>query len=99
MLKEQSRRESEARAKGVVESLHDLLRSAASDATLRVLPTPQFLMTGAYLVPRERVQDFRRRVGDAGTDNPGLRLLCTGPWPPYHFVPELSIPATEVQRA
>ena len=98
MLEERARRESEARAKDVAARLHDLLRSAASDATLRVLPTPRFLMTGAYLVPRERVDDFRRRVGDAGANNPGLRLLCTGPWPPYHFVPELSLPAAEVQR-
>ena len=98
MREERARRESEARAEEVATRLHDLLRAAASDATLRVLPTPRFLMTGAYLVPRERVEDFRRRVGDAGAINPGLRLLCTGPWPPYHFVPELSLPAAEVQR-
>jgi hypothetical protein len=54
-------------------------------------------MAGAYLVPRERIEEFRRSVTAAGEAEPSLRLLCTGPWPPYHFVPELSLP--EVQRA
>ena len=98
MREEQARRASEARAKDVAGRLHDLLRTAAADATLRVLPTPRFLMAGAYLVPRGRVEEFRRRVGEAGDAHPGLRLLCTGPWPPYHFVPELSLSAAEVQR-
>jgi hypothetical protein len=54
-------------------------------------------MTGAYLVRRESLETFRQTVGEVGKSEPDLRFLCTGPWPPYHFVPELELP--EVQRA
>jgi hypothetical protein len=44
------------------------------------------VLRGAYLVDRERVDDFAREVGALQQDHPELRLLCTGPWPPYSFV-------------
>jgi hypothetical protein len=47
------------------------------------------LMVAAYLVPRDRTESFRTRVQELGAAHPTLRLLCTGPWPPYHFVPPL----------
>lgn len=37
----------------------------------------------AYLVDRSRLEEFLDRVG--GLDEPGL--TCSGPWPPYSFVP------------
>src|SRR5207237_350798 len=79
-------------ARDVASRLHASLAPCAVDSTLRVLPTPRFLMSAAYLVPRERADDFRRRATAAGGSEPSLRLVCTGPWPPYHFVPELALP-------
>jgi hypothetical protein len=90
---DRARRHDEAQAAGVASRLHEQLRAGARDGTMRVLPSPQFLMTGAYLVPRRRAENFRRRVVDAGRVDPALRLLCTGPWPPYHFVPKLDLSA------
>ena len=55
----------------------------------RLLATPQLLLSGAYLVSRERTDEFRRCVESLGRDHPDLRILCTGPWPPYHFTPAL----------
>lgn len=42
-------------------------------------------LRAAYLVARPRVPAFTRKVADLQRVNPGLRLLCTGPWPPYSF--------------
>ena len=95
MEHERARRRTEAEAGELAARLHERLTAAADAATLRVLPTPQFLMTAAYLVRREAIEAFRRQVVDAGAERPSLRLLCTGPWPPYHFVPELVLPAVQ----
>ena len=101
MEQERGRRRIEAQAAALAENLNRLFFPCAKDGVVRVLPMPQFVMAAAYLVPRERVAEFRSRVREAGTAFQALRLLCTGPWPPYHFVPELSVPpaATEVLRA
>jgi hypothetical protein len=97
LAEEQRRRATVRRAAVLSGELDDAFRSCAADGTFQVLPSPQFVMTGAYLVPRDRAAEFRRRVEDAGAAHPDLRLLCTGPWPPYHFVPAVAAP--EVQRA
>ena len=97
LAEEQRRRAAVRRAAELAGALDETFRSCAADGTFRVLPSPKFVMTGAYLVPRDRAHEFRRRVEDAGAAHPDVRLLCTGPWPPYHFVPAVAAP--EVQRA
>jgi hypothetical protein len=94
---ERLRRETVRRAAELAGELNDAFRSCAADGTFQVLPSPKFVMTGAYLVPHDQTAEFRRRVEDAGAAHPDVRLLCTGPWPPYHFVPAVAAP--EVQRA
>ena len=42
-------------------------------------------LTSAYLVDRDRVEDFRRRVEGLAADVSGATIVCTGPWPPYSF--------------
>ena len=86
----------EAAAGELADRVHARLSAVAADATF-FAAAPNFLMTGAYLVPLDSVETFRQAVNDVGNSEPGLRLLCTGPWPPYHFVPELQLP--EVPRA
>jgi hypothetical protein len=68
-------------------SLHNPLAALAHDATFRIRPGLRFLMTAAYLVPRDSVNAFTDRIGSLAVDHPNLQLLCTGPWPPYHFTP------------
>jgi hypothetical protein len=43
------------------------------------------LLRGAYLVERDAVDAFAAAVGELQDTHPDLRLLCTGPWPPYSF--------------
>ena len=69
--------------------LHDALAAAASAAACDVLPRPDVLFKGAYLVPREGADRFRRHVRQLAARHSDLRILGTGPWPPYHFVPHL----------
>jgi hypothetical protein len=42
-------------------------------------------LTAAYLVDRERVREFTRRVTELQDHLGPVGLSCTGPWPPYSF--------------
>jgi hypothetical protein len=76
----------------VRKNLHDALAPLAEDTALRVAPGPDLLFSAAYLVRRDKTEDFRRRLLDLTAAHDHLRTLCTGPWPPYHFVPKLVFP-------
>jgi hypothetical protein len=43
------------------------------------------LLRAAYLVDREAVDGFVGLVRRLQDTHEGLRILCTGPWPPYSF--------------
>jgi hypothetical protein len=43
------------------------------------------LLRSAYLVDRHAVRRFIARVRELDRALPTVRLLCTGPWPPYSF--------------
>jgi hypothetical protein len=62
--------------------IHEELAALARDTA--TLPGPE-LVRAAYLVGREKVDDFVARVRKLQDANPELVLICTGPWPPYSF--------------
>ena len=47
-------------------------------------PGPE-LLRAAYLVDREAVEGFVGLVRRLQAAHEDLRILCTGPWPPYSF--------------
>jgi hypothetical protein len=83
---EQSARERQARGAALAETLHAALSAVSVDAVRRVLATPRMLLTGAYLVDRGRMDDFRLRLDALTTQHTSLRFMSTGPWPAYNFV-------------
>jgi hypothetical protein len=74
-------REAEATANEV----HDALAASARASTHQILATPQLVLTGAYLLPKEDVDSFRDGVESIERRHPELAFVCTGPWPPYSF--------------
>jgi hypothetical protein len=58
--------------------------SKLARATVRRSDTSE-LLRAAYLVDRDAVGRFADLVARLQASNPDLRLLCTGPWPPYSF--------------
>jgi hypothetical protein len=67
-----------------LEAVHRPLVRRARAATCRG-GAGNDLLRGAYLVPRDEVTGFAVAVGKLQEACPDLRLLCTGPWPPYSF--------------
>lgn len=66
-------------------TLHEPLSLLARESRLSSARSPAELLRGAYLVDRTAVDRFVRLVARLQAGSPSLRLLCTGPWPPYGF--------------
>ena len=67
--------------------LHEPLAALARAGTRTVGATPRLLLSGAYLVEPDKLDAFRRRVGELEAEHPRLTFVSTGPWPPYSFAP------------
>lgn len=69
----------------VAQAVHEPLAALARASVRRDSGRPGEELTGAYLVDRDAVDAFAARVAELQASRPELRLLCTGPWPPYSF--------------
>ena len=70
----------------VASAVHEPLRALARAHALRAPRPPAEALRAAYLVERDAVGRFTGLVAQLDEQHPELRLLCTGPWPPYSFV-------------
>jgi hypothetical protein len=73
-----------ADAAAALADVHPPLAAIARASTVRRGTGPD-LLRAAYLVDRGAVDSVTRLVAGLERAFPGLRLLCTGPWPPYSF--------------
>jgi Gas vesicle synthesis protein GvpL/GvpF len=80
-----TRLEARRRAETLAAEIHGPLARLAEAARERVLLTERLPLSAAYLVRRELVDAFRSEVERLAAERPDIRLLCTGPWPPYSF--------------
>jgi hypothetical protein len=65
----------------VQEVLRDVVRSEREEADR----TPHAVVTLSHLVARPHFDEYRERARTLRTMFPELRLLLSGPWPPYSF--------------
>jgi hypothetical protein len=66
-------------------AIHEPLSRLARASAKRPSPVHGEVLRAAYLVDRDAVDGFRGAVADLQHEHPRLRILCTGPWPPYSF--------------
>ena len=83
-----ARRDAHHRAEREAAEVHAPLAAEAHDARLRAPAPPPAILAAAYLVDRGAVGAFRARVGALAAARSDVEIACTGPWPPYSFVPE-----------
>jgi hypothetical protein len=80
-----AKRRSSAAQEAVASAVHAPLAALARAHALRPPRPPAEALRAAYLVHRGAVGGFTRLVARLDERHPELRLLCTGPWPPYSF--------------
>jgi len=75
------------RSHSLADDIHAPLARLARSSTRRLLVTPRLLLSGAYLLEEGATEDFRACVAELDERLEEVAILCTGPWPPYSFVP------------
>jgi hypothetical protein len=75
-----------ARAQEVARDLDELLGGLALERRVSLLPTPRIAVRTAYLLDPAGVAAFRNGFEGVRRTRRELRVLLTGPWPPYSFV-------------
>lgn len=78
---EDARLRAEGLAAWLAAGVEGLVRASA----VRVGPSEAIAVRAAHLVERVRVEEYRGRLRALRDGRAGLRLLTSGPWPPYSF--------------
>jgi hypothetical protein len=74
------------RGEAVAAELRRRLGSLVRRESVAPLPTSHGLVSIAHLVGRHDFSPYRQTVAAFRGESPELRLLLSGPWPPYSFV-------------
>jgi hypothetical protein len=74
------------KARALIADLDEAFRPYALEQRYRVLASPRLAVRAAYLVQPGHIQEFQQAIGNICGNQPDLRWLLSGPWPPYTFV-------------
>ena len=78
-------RELKNRAEEIARWLERGLAGLVRDSAVSVQPADRMVVCAAFLVVRERVEEYRERIIALGRERNELRFLTSGAWPPYSF--------------
>jgi len=73
-----------AESRAAERAVHEPL-SGVARASVKSSPRPGEMLRAAYLVDRGSLESFVALVARLEQADPALRIVCTGPWPPYSF--------------
>lgn len=77
--------EARLRAEGLAAWLAEGVAGLARESAVRVNSSEAIVVRAAHLVGRERVEEYRARLRGLRAARADVRLLASGPWPPYSF--------------
>ncbi|MEW6573638.1 MAG: GvpL/GvpF family gas vesicle protein [Bacillota bacterium] len=66
-------------------NLHQRLAEVCTNSVRQACLRPNTVFRASYLVPRDRMQDFKNIVAEGIKGFKNLGVFITGPWPPYSF--------------
>lgn len=69
----------------LADRLHPAFSELAAESVCDLAPAEGVVFAGAYLVDRADAGELERRARRLGAHRDDVELVCTGPWPPYHF--------------
>jgi hypothetical protein len=80
-------------------AVHEPFAALAAASTRHAARRPDELLRASYLVDKAAVARFRGTVERMQRADPGVAILCTGPWPPYSFVAETAASVNAITAA
>jgi hypothetical protein len=73
-------------ARSIAREIDAALAPQVLDRRCSLAPTDRLAIRAAYLIEPSRFEGCRRAIDDVRRRHPDLRVLVSGPWPPYSFV-------------
>ena len=87
----------EQSAAELARSIHHKVLEKAREGVQRIQVHPIPMITGAYLVEKGALHAIQQLIGRLREEHQSFEFLCTGPWPPYHFVTQQSTESLLIQ--
>jgi Gas vesicle synthesis protein GvpL/GvpF len=81
-------RERQSRARTVSQQVHRVFNPLQEEISCKKTPEGSLLLDIAHLIDTGSVTRYQNRLGAVQRQLPNCRVVLTGPWPPYHFMPD-----------
>jgi hypothetical protein len=80
-------RERQTKARALSVQVHKIFDPLDQDVCCRKIDSGGMLIDIAHLIDHKKVQKYQNRYQMATRHLPGIEVVMSGPWPPYHFIP------------
>lgn len=81
-------RERQTKARALSQQVHNLFNPLDEDIICRRDDKGGLMIGIAHLIDSEAVAKYQNRFSSATRQIKGCELVLSGPWPPYHFLPQ-----------
>jgi len=80
-------RERHTKARALSVQVHKIFDPLDQDVCCRKIDSGGMLIDIAHLIDHKKVEKYQNRYQMATRHLPGIEVVMSGPWPPYHFIP------------
>ena len=81
-------RERQTKARALSVQVHKLFNPLEEEISCKKVDADGMLLDIAHLIEHKSVEKYQNRYNTAAKQLKNCELVLTGPWPPYHFLPE-----------
>jgi len=79
-------RERQTKARALSVQVHKIFSPIDQDVCCRKVDSGGMLIDIAHLIDHKKVEKYQNRYQMATRHLPGIEVVMSGPWPPYHFI-------------
>jgi hypothetical protein len=81
-------RERQTKARALSVQVHKLFNPIEEEISCKKVYADGMLLDIAHLIDNKSIEKYQNRYNTAAKQLKNCELVVTGPWPPYHFLPE-----------
>jgi Gas vesicle synthesis protein GvpL/GvpF len=81
-------RERQTKARALSVQVHKLFNPLEEEISCKKVNADGMLLDIAHLIDNKSIEKYQNRYNTAAKQLKNCQLVVTGPWPPYHFLPE-----------
>jgi Gas vesicle synthesis protein GvpL/GvpF len=81
-------RERQTKARALSVQVHKLFNPLEEEISCKKVDADGMLLDIAHLIDTKSIEKYQNRLNSAAKQLKNCELAISGPWPPYHFLPE-----------